>query len=98
MTRRTAGRTTVFAGSTLLISMLVSIFVVPGPLLASLAGTVAMVVVLSVTVATLVGPALLSWSGPTSTAGGSAARAERRSRLMIVGHGRAAAPGAGRRS
>jgi putative drug exporter of the RND superfamily len=58
-TRHTAGRTTVFAGSTLLLSMLVSIFVVPGPLLASLAGTVAMVVVLSVAVATLVGPALL---------------------------------------
>jgi RND superfamily putative drug exporter len=64
MTRRTAGRTTIFAGSTLLISMLVSIFVVPGPLLASLAGTVAMVVVLSVAVATLVGPALLVLVGP----------------------------------
>jgi RND superfamily putative drug exporter len=63
-TRRTAGRTTVFAGSTLLLSMLVSIFVVPGPLLASLAGTVAMVVVLSVAVATLVGPALLTLIGP----------------------------------
>ncbi|HEX3323948.1 MAG TPA: MMPL family transporter, partial [Solirubrobacterales bacterium] len=63
-TRRTAGRTTVFAGSTLLVSMLVSIFVVPGPLLASLAGTVAMVVVLSVVVATLVGPALLTLIGP----------------------------------
>jgi putative drug exporter of the RND superfamily len=64
VTRRTAGRTTIFAGSTLLISMLVSIFVVPGPLLASLAGTVAMVVVLSVIVATLVGPALLVLVGP----------------------------------
>jgi RND superfamily putative drug exporter len=64
ITRRTAGRTTIFAGSTLLISMLVSIFVVPGPLLASLAGTVAMVVVLSVAVATLVGPALLVLVGP----------------------------------
>lgn len=63
LTRRTAGRTTVFAGSTLLLSMLVSIFVVPGPLLASLAGTVAMVVVLSVAVATLVGPALLTLIG-----------------------------------
>ena len=37
MTRRTAGRTTIFAGSTLLLSMLVSIFVVPGPA-AGLAG------------------------------------------------------------
>ena len=59
MTRRTAGRTTVFAGSTLLLSMLVSIFIVPGSLLASLAGTVVMVVILSVAVATIVGPALL---------------------------------------
>jgi RND superfamily putative drug exporter len=63
-TRRTAGRTTIFAGSTLLLSMLVSIFVVPGPLLASLAGTVAMVVVLSVAVATIVGPPLLVLIGP----------------------------------
>jgi RND superfamily putative drug exporter len=63
-TRHTAGRTTIFAGSTLLLSMLVSIFVVPGPLLASLAGTVAMVVVLSVAAATLVGPALLVMIGP----------------------------------
>ncbi len=59
ITRRTAGRTTMFAGSTLLLSMIVAIFVVPGPLLASLAGTVAMVVVLSVAVATLVVPPLL---------------------------------------
>jgi RND superfamily putative drug exporter len=64
ITRRTAGRTTIFAGATLLVSMMVSIFVVPGPLLASLAGTVSMVVVLSVGVATLVGPALLVLVGP----------------------------------
>lgn len=63
-TRHTAGRTTVFAGSTLLISMIVALFVVPGPLLASLAGTVAMVVILSVLVATVVGPALLVLTGP----------------------------------
>ena len=35
VTRHTAGRTTLFAGSTLLISMLVSIFILPGSLLAS---------------------------------------------------------------
>ena len=39
VTRRTAGRTTMFAGSTLLLSMLVSLFILPGSLLASLAGT-----------------------------------------------------------
>ena len=53
-----------FAGSTLLISMIVALFIVPGSLLASLAGTVAMVVVLSVLVATVVGPALLALIGP----------------------------------
>ena len=44
--------------------MLVSLLILPGSLLASLAGTVAMVVVLSVIVATLVGPAILTLVGP----------------------------------
>ena len=39
-------------------------FILPGSLLASLAGTVAMVVVLSVAVATVVGPAILTLVGP----------------------------------
>ncbi|HEV7562462.1 MAG TPA: MMPL family transporter, partial [Solirubrobacterales bacterium] len=63
-TRRTAGRTTVFAGSTLLLSMVVSLFILPGSLLVSLAGTLIMVVILSVVVATVVGPALLTLLGP----------------------------------
>ncbi len=63
-TRATAGRTTIFAGSTLAISMLVALFTVPGSLLASLAGTVTMVAALSVLVATIVGPALLVVLGP----------------------------------
>jgi putative drug exporter of the RND superfamily len=84
VTRRTAGRTTVFAGSTLLISMLVSIFVVPGPLLASLAGTVSMVVVLSVAVATLVGPALLVLVGPNVNRWRIGAAPNGRSRLMVL--------------
>jgi RND superfamily putative drug exporter len=62
-TRRHAGRTVAFAGSTLLLSMLVSLLILPGSLLVSLAGTVAMVVVLSVSVATLVGPAILTLVG-----------------------------------
>ncbi|HEY2478298.1 MAG TPA: MMPL family transporter [Solirubrobacterales bacterium] len=62
-TRRHAGRTVAFAGSTLLLSMLVSLLILPGSLLVSLAGTVAMVVVLSVTVATLAGPAVLTLAG-----------------------------------
>jgi putative drug exporter of the RND superfamily len=63
-TRRTAGRTTAFAGSTLLFSMLAALFILPGSLLASLAGTVALVVLLTVAVATIVGPALLILIGP----------------------------------
>ena len=47
----TAGRTTVFAGSTLMLSMLVAFFIVPGSLLGSLAATLLLVVALSVLVA-----------------------------------------------
>lgn len=59
MTRRTAGRTTAFAGSTLFLAMLVTLFVMPGNLLLSLAGTAIIVTGISVAVAALVGPALL---------------------------------------
>jgi putative drug exporter of the RND superfamily len=64
-TRRSAGRTTVFAGSTLMLSMLVAFFVVPGSLLASLAATLALVVALSVLAAVVVGPAVLTLLGPS---------------------------------
>jgi RND superfamily putative drug exporter len=64
LTRRHAGRTVMFAGSTLLLSMIVSLFILPGSLLASLAGTVCMVVILSVAVATVCGPAILTLVGP----------------------------------
>lgn len=63
LTRQHAGRTVMFAGSTLLLSMIVSLFLLPGALLASLAGTVCMVVILSVTVATICGPAILTLVG-----------------------------------
>ena len=63
-TRRTAGRTTVFAGSTLMLSMLVAFFIVPGSLLGSLAATLVLVVALSVLVAVVVGPAALTLLGP----------------------------------
>jgi RND superfamily putative drug exporter len=63
ITRRTAGRTTIFAGSTLMLSMLVALFIVPGSLLASLAATVALVVVLSVLAAVVPGPALFTLLG-----------------------------------
>jgi RND superfamily putative drug exporter len=58
-TRRAAGRTVIFAGSTLMSSMLVAFFVVPGALLASLAATVMLVVAISVSVAVIAGPAVL---------------------------------------
>ncbi len=63
MTRRTAGRTTAFAGSTLFLAMLVTLFVMPGTLLISLAGTAIIVTAISVLVAALVGPALLVVTG-----------------------------------
>jgi putative drug exporter of the RND superfamily len=64
ITRRTAGRTTVFAGSTLFLAMVVSVPILPGALLVSLAGTLMVVVILSVTVSTVVAPALLALLGP----------------------------------
>jgi putative drug exporter of the RND superfamily len=63
MTRRTAGRTTAFAGSTLFLAMLALLFVMPGTLLLSLAGAAIVVTGISVLVAALVGPALLALTG-----------------------------------
>jgi RND superfamily putative drug exporter len=81
-TRRTAGRTTIFAGSTLVLSMLVSMLILPGSLLASLAGTLVMVVILTVTIATIVGPAVLALLGPNVDRWRIGARPNGRSRLM----------------
>jgi putative drug exporter of the RND superfamily len=64
MTRRTAGRTTVFAGSTLFLAMVVSVPILPGALLVSLAVTMMVVIILSVSVSTIVAPALLALLGP----------------------------------
>lgn len=84
LTRRTAGRTTAFAGSTLLLSMLVSIFVLPGSLLASLAGTLAMVVVLTVLIAALLAPPALALLGPNIDRWRVGPAVAGRSRLMIL--------------
>jgi len=84
VTRRTAGRTTAFAGSTLLISMLVSIFILPGSLLASLAGTLAMVVVLTVLIATVVAPPALALIGPRIDLWRIGPAPGGRSRLMLL--------------
>ncbi len=86
LTRRHAGRTVCFAGSTLLLSMIVCLFILPGSLLASLAGTVCMVVILSVSVATIAGPAILTLVGPNVDRWrlGATAPAGGRSRLMVL--------------
>jgi putative drug exporter of the RND superfamily len=94
LTRRHAGRTVMFAGSTLLLSMIVSLFLLPGALLASLAGTVCMVVILSVTVANLCGPAILTLVGTRLDLwriGGP--RKEGTSRLMVLVSGALRKPG-----
>ena len=62
-TRRTAGRTTLFAGTTLFASMLVSVFVLPGSLLLSLAGTAILVTAISLITAIFLAPPLLSLLG-----------------------------------
>ncbi len=86
LTRKHAGRTVCFAGSTLLLSMVVSMFILPGSLLASLAGTVCMVVALSVVVAIVAGPATLALLGPNVDRWrlGRSAPAGGRSRLMTM--------------
>jgi RND superfamily putative drug exporter len=63
-TRRTAGRTTFFAGSTLFASMVVSVLVLPGSLLLSLAGTAILTTAISVVVANYLVPPLLVVLGP----------------------------------
>jgi len=84
-TRRTAGRTTVFAGSTLMLSMLVAFFIVPGSLLGSLAATLLIVVALSVLVAVVAGPAVLILLGPNVDRWRiGPAPGEGRSRLMKI--------------
>ncbi len=85
-TRRSAGRTTVFAGSTLMLSMLVAFFVVPGSLLGSLAATLALVVALSVLAAVVVGPAVLTLLGPNIDRWriGKPAASDGSSRLMAL--------------
>ncbi len=86
VTRRTAGRTTIFAGSTLVLSMLVAFLIAPGSLLKALAGTLSLVVVLTVLVATVVGPPILVLLGKNIDRwriGGATDDGER-SRLMTV--------------
>jgi RND superfamily putative drug exporter len=58
-TRATAGHTAAFAGSTLILAMAVTLWVMPGSLFLSLAGTAILVTAVSVALAVLVAPPLL---------------------------------------
>ncbi|HEX6780976.1 MAG TPA: MMPL family transporter [Solirubrobacterales bacterium] len=62
-TRRSAGRTTIFAGATLFLSIFASAFVAPGALLVSLAASLVVVAAISIVIAWWVLPALLALLG-----------------------------------
>jgi RND superfamily putative drug exporter len=68
-TRASAGRTTLFAGATLVVAVVGSAFLQPGSLLLSLATTVGVVTVISVAVSTLAVPPLLALLGTRINAG-----------------------------
>ena len=68
-TRASAGRTTLFAGLTLIVAIVFSAFLQPGSLLLSLATATAVVTVISVVISTLAVPALLGLLGPRINAG-----------------------------
>ncbi|HVD38607.1 MAG TPA: MMPL family transporter [Solirubrobacterales bacterium] len=68
-TRASAGRTTVFAGLTLIVALVFSAFLQPGSLLLSLAAATAVVTVISVVISTLAVPPLLGLLGPRINAG-----------------------------
>lgn len=84
ITRSTAGRTTIFAGSTLLVSILVAVFLVPGALLVSLCSTVVAVIVLAVVGPWLVGPAILVLVGDNINRWSIASRAPTGTRWLAI--------------
>jgi RND superfamily putative drug exporter len=69
LTRRSAGRTTALAGSTLFVSIFLSAFFQPGTLLVSLATALAVVTGIAVLIAWAALPALLTLLGPRINAG-----------------------------
>ncbi len=84
--RSTAGRTTLFAGVTLIVALVFSAFLQPGSLLLSLATATAVVTVISVVVSTLAVPALLGLLGPRINAAriGPASRPGERSTVAAA--------------
>jgi putative drug exporter of the RND superfamily len=85
-TRASAGRTTLFAGATLVVALLLSAFLQPGSLLLSLATATAVVTVISVVVSNLAIPGLLGLLGSRINAGriGPAPRPGRRSTVAAA--------------
>lgn len=89
-TRASAGRTTLFAGTTLIIALLFSAFLQPGSLLLSLATATAVVTVISVVVSTLAVPPLLAMLGERINAGRIGSRRAHRPRRTVAGAAAAA--------
>jgi RND superfamily putative drug exporter len=88
-TRRTAGRTTLFAGATLFTSILLSSFLQPGSLLLSLATALVVVTPISVAIAWIALPALLALLGERINSGaiGRGGRKAGRSRMAAAADG-----------
>ena len=84
-TRASAGRTTLFAGTTLIVALVFSAFLQPGSLLLSLATATAVVTVISVVISTLAVPPLLALLGPRINAGRIGRPAGRQGRLTVAG-------------
>src|SRR3954471_19577453 len=84
VTRGSAGRTTFFAGATLIVALLFSAFLQPGSLLLSLATATAVVTVISVLISTLAVPPLLALLGPRINAGRVGRPSHRPRRLTVA--------------
>jgi RND superfamily putative drug exporter len=88
--RASAGRTTLFAGATLVVAVVGSAFLQPGSLLLSLATTVGVVTAISVAVSNLAVPPLLALLGSRINAGGVGRRRPVRQRSTVAGAATAA--------
>jgi RND superfamily putative drug exporter len=85
-TRASAGRTTLFAGVTLIVALVFSAFLQPGSLLLSLATATAVVTVIGVAISNLAVPPLLGLLGPRINAGriGRLPRTQQRSTVAAA--------------
>jgi len=83
-TRMSAGRTTFFAGATLIVALVFSAFLQPGSLLLSLATATAVVTVISVAISNLAVPGLLGLLGGRINAGRIGHRGGRRQTAIVA--------------